>query len=292
MTKYNSKGADIENRDAAGIYSAALYGYLETQAVAVAKNARYCQIARDDFEDYMYTTDCSSPCRIDHFNFREVLMNGCLSHCGDLDSTMAHSGNYSLKVLSTGSGQVAATRVLKEDIDASGILLNADSNGYFLKPEGCLPKFSPDTGRYYISAWVREAEMCTTLNYNNAVLRVSFTGDASVVDFVPKGNIIEGWQRIEGTFTVPSAATAITVACVALNSSNVNFDDIRIQPFNSSMKTYVYDWRSLRLMCQLDENNYGTFYEYGDDGTLVRVKKETERGIMTVQETRTVLKRK
>jgi hypothetical protein len=42
-------------------------------------------------------------------------------------------------------------------------------------------------------------------------------------------------------------------------------------------------------MAQLDENNYATFYEYDDDGTLVRVKKETERGIKTISETRSAL---
>ena len=40
-------------------------------------------------------------------------------------------------------------------------------------------------------------------------------------------------------------------------------------------------------MSELDENNYATFYEYDDDGSLVRVKKETERGVKTIKETRT-----
>jgi hypothetical protein len=39
-------------------------------------------------------------------------------------------------------------------------------------------------------------------------------------------------------------------------------------------------------MADLDENNFASFYEYDDDGTLIRVKKETERGIKTVRETR------
>jgi hypothetical protein len=39
-------------------------------------------------------------------------------------------------------------------------------------------------------------------------------------------------------------------------------------------------------MAELDENNYSTFYEYDDEGNLMRLKKETERGIMTIKETR------
>jgi hypothetical protein len=39
-------------------------------------------------------------------------------------------------------------------------------------------------------------------------------------------------------------------------------------------------------MAELDENNYATFYEYDLEGGLIRVKKETEKGIFTIQETR------
>ena len=55
------------------------------------------------------------------------------------------------------------------------------------------------------------------------------------------------------------------------------------------MKSFVYDALSLRMMAELDENNYATFFEYDDDGTLTRVKKETERGIKTIKETRSAL---
>lgn len=52
------------------------------------------------------------------------------------------------------------------------------------------------------------------------------------------------------------------------------------------MKSYVYDPLTLRLTAELDEQNYATFYEYDEEGALIRVKKETERGIMTIKESR------
>jgi hypothetical protein len=67
----------------------------------------------------------------------------------------------------------------------------------------------------------------------------------------------------------------------------VYFDDIRIHPFNADMKTYVYDPQTLRLMAELDENNYATFYNYDEEGQLIRVKKETVQGVKTIKETRT-----
>ena len=52
------------------------------------------------------------------------------------------------------------------------------------------------------------------------------------------------------------------------------------------MKSYVYDPINMRLVAELDERNYATMYEYDEEGKLVRVKKETERGIMTIKENR------
>jgi hypothetical protein len=44
-------------------------------------------------------------------------------------------------------------------------------------------------------------------------------------------------------------------------------------------------------MATLDENNYATFFEYDDEGLLIRKKLETETGIQTLQEERMVLKK-
>jgi hypothetical protein len=52
------------------------------------------------------------------------------------------------------------------------------------------------------------------------------------------------------------------------------------------MKSYVYDPLTLRLAATLDENNYATFYEYDEEGALTRTKKETTRGVYTIQEVR------
>jgi len=57
------------------------------------------------------------------------------------------------------------------------------------------------------------------------------------------------------------------------------------------MKSYVYDPVSLRLSAELDANNYTTFYEYDEEGTLIRTKIETREGIKTVSETRSALQK-
>ncbi|RKN03595.1 hypothetical protein D7036_13550 [Aquimarina sp. BL5] len=132
------------------------------------------------------------------------------------------------------------------------------------------------------------------MNYENSFIQIIYTDrngseltENGTITFRPQGNIIDGWQRISSDFTIPDNAEFMTISLKNSGENlNVYYDDIRFQPFDSSMKTFVYDPENLRLQSELDENNYSTFYEYDLEGGLVRVKKETERGTYTIQETR------
>jgi len=68
--------------------------------------------------------------------------------------------------------------------------------------------------------------------------------------------------------------------------NDVYIDDIRMYPKNGSVKSFAYNPINQKLMATLDENNIATFYEYDQEGNLIRTKKETERGIMTINESR------
>ena len=150
----------------------------------------------------------------------------------------------------------------------------------------CITSFAPTPGDYVVSAWVKDANATTgTTTYTNASIDVSFSGSSSTFSLQPAGQIIDGWQRIEQVITIPIGATALNIALTA-TSGEAYFDDIRFFPIDGSMMSYVYDPISLRLMAELDERNYATLYEYDEEGKLIRVKKETERGIMTIQENR------
>ena len=50
------------------------------------------------------------------------------------------------------------------------------------------------------------------------------------------------------------------------------------------MNAYVYDPENLALKAILNESNYATFFEYDNEGKLIRKKVETEEGIKTIQE--------
>ncbi len=157
------------------------------------------------------------------------------------------------------------------------------------------PGFSLVAGKkMQFSAWVKEdcAIPCSKANYTLSNIEIWAggvnLGASSLTNPVKRtGAIIEGWQKIEGEFTVPSNAGTAELRFINSNTAAPMYvDDIRIHPYNANMKSYVYDPRTLRLSAELDENNYASFYEYDEEGQLVRVKKETIQGIKTIQETR------
>lgn len=132
--------------------------------------------------------------------------------------------------------------------------------------------------KYIISAWFNTP--------NGGTPTITMTGGVSNVSST-LGNAIEGWRKCDVVFTATSTNITFTFGGVSL----FNLDDIRIQPFQSSMKTFVYNPQTLWLVAELDNQNYATFYNYDESGTLVQVKKETVKGVSTLKTTRSNLKR-
>lgn len=159
--------------------------------------------------------------------------------------------------------------------------------------------FSPiQQSKMILSGWVKvgTATCCFPATYDNGsnIINVSYKmpdgSNVAASDIVvkPAGPVIEGWQRYESKpFTIHQNAASMNITLTNSSSgSAIFFDDIRVQPFNANMKTFVYNSSNLRLMAELDENNYASYFEYDDDGTLTRIKKETVHGIKTIKETR------
>lgn len=165
--------------------------------------------------------------------------------------------------------------------------LNTLSTCIFTKPISANktmmdPVFGMPVKKMVFSAWVRESDINVPKYTHNKV--IINNGSGNQVELLPAGPIIEGWQRYEGYFDAIGYPAELQI----VNSSNapIYFDDIRIHPFNSNMKSYVYDPVNLRLTAELDANNYASYYEYDEEGTLIRTKVETKNGIKTVTESR------
>lgn len=165
----------------------------------------------------------------------------------------------------------------------------------------CQGGFSPIAGDYILSFWVREdlVNPGNVSSYSSGIqVNIGTTTGPNVINvyanqsFNASNKIIDGWQKVETTITLPANYTSLELSLKNQVSVPVYFDDIRFHPFNSSFKSYVYDPVTLRLVAELDDRNYATFYEYDEEGQLIRVKKETERGIKTIKESRTSVNKK
>lgn len=163
----------------------------------------------------------------------------------------------------------------------------------FSQSDTCNGSFKPLPGeKYILSAWVKDDVTSQKKTYDGYINIVNgFVGDNGNPDEYPciaNGPIIDGWQQITQTFSLKPNTTTLDIQLVPMEvGSGISyFDDIRIFPYNGNLKSFVYDIDTQRLMAELDENNFATLYEYDKEGGLVRVKKETERGIYTIQETR------
>ena len=180
-----------------------------------------------------------------------------------LVTNKTHSGLYSVKINTLES---------EGNLFHSNSTLNSKRGGFFLK-----------SGKYVLSAWVSVdgGAADKTTFADKASIALVFNGNREY--FYPSGNILDGWQRIYKEFVVPEN---VTTARFVYSGTNAYFDDLRIHPFNANMKSFVYDPITLRLVAELDENNYPTYYEYDKAGNLSHVKKVTEKGVQTVKEVR------
>ncbi|MEO1384341.1 MAG: hypothetical protein AAFV78_14030 [Bacteroidota bacterium] len=104
-----------------------------------------------------------------------------------------------------------------------------------------------------------------------------------------RGNVIDGWQRHEYTFEIPTGSEGQFLNMKTFynpNGEKVYIDDFRFHGFLSEMKTYVYDPVDLKVLAELDNNNYAKIYQYNEAGQLAGVKIETRDGIQSLQEVR------
>ncbi|WCL81764.1 hypothetical protein PPO43_01465 [Saprospira sp. CCB-QB6] len=321
VTKYSKEGHALESRDVLKNYSASLYTDKTDLPIAIAGNARYQDIMFESFENY--DKDCDA-----HFQIMDPVLTTEESHTGQysmyMDMAAGISGIFTITTINLGRFDEAAciAALQRDGFSVTEEIMNgyiyeaedADAIPEYLKPNpsnqklpetlplecSCNGKFSPlPTKPYVLNTWVKEnraAAAAIDTAYHFIELRVvAFDASSNTLGFFqtkPKGNIIEGWQQHEVSFELPANTTHINIVAVNTSSSGAYIDDIRIHPAKAAMETYVYDPIHLKPSAVLDNRNHATYYIYDEEGQLIKVKKETEEGIKTIQESRAhVIKR-
>lgn len=279
----DSYGNPREVQNALNIPSGSIYGFRHMINTASASYAGYADIAYDGMEDYNYLLRRSSGGICQDRNFDNSLLVATTEY--------SHSGRYSLPFSSIGA--------IEYDFEVKNVNTNRPDKQTRLSTLPVivheydqLQKFKPKPGQYLVSAWVRVRDI-NSKEYDN--IRMNIGGQV----FTPSGPIIDGWQEIKGIISLNLGAQklkfyhALSGISGIINTPRTGIelwlDDVRIHPIKSSMESYAYDGKFLRLDANLNQENYATFYEYNYEGNLSRVKKETEKGIVTLKEVVTEL---
>jgi hypothetical protein len=177
----------------------------------------------------------------------------------DLDNTVSHSGDFSMKVTANKTHEQDQLRLIPGK-------------------------------EYLISCWVsvNDQHLTEPVLAENIGLSVTTKDEVDAIistyDFSPEGPVIEGWQKLTGSFLYPLAAAKFDLTLKPGSKGTAWYDDLRLHPLDGNMQTYVYEPETLRLKAVLDENNYASLYYYDQEGKLRIVKKETEKGIKTISE--------
>jgi hypothetical protein len=263
MTKYSPFGFGLEERNRLHVYSAQMYGYNNSVVTATAANSPYMEMAFDGFEDYDGATYASHG----HLDFDPV---------GPLSDVESHTGFMSLRVAGQGNNyESTALDFIKEDN------VYKDGTGAVVSPPDYMVFNAGE--KYTVSGWFKSTtgdDPRLTAKVNGANVDVAL-GSASTLP------AIEGWYKLEVNFVAPAADGTVLINLAFGNGVGLGYvDDLRIHRYKSAMNTYVYHPSRLWLIAQLDNRNFATFYNYDEEGQLVQVRKETERGIVTLSTTR------
>ncbi len=289
VENYDDNGSAIEATDVIDRHSAVLYGYhnnSRTVPVAVADNAQPRDLAYDGFEDYTYFDHNinGATCRAaGHLDFVDAI-GGTVT----IASETYHTGRHCLRLEPGDEASVSRSRSLCATIDPY------TSSGYEVQCDQLLDRFYPTGGEYVISVWVKIEAITPTSEKVVPKIEITSTpsiGSPTTVQITSLGKeVIEGWQKLEGVVSLSGMPGCIEIS-LQNNSSNhlIYYDDFRVHPFNSTMVSHVYDPLSLRKWADLNDYNFGTIYEYNEQGLLVRVKQETIEGIKTISESRSGL---
>lgn len=269
------------------IYTTTKYGYNRTLPIVVASNSRYKEVDFCSFEEMEFMNRYPS----EYDGVINPNLTSCMSGTTNLClSNNSHTGNKSLAVSSSAGVYESIFNVGYGAVQNDFIQLNA-SNKVELSNKKTYPLFNPELGKTYkLSFWIKKDPYD---HVNSSPIVVSALSGAST--WTPISNTgtfltgpIEGWRLYETKVTIPSTSIS-KIKYEFLKPPTGNgwvryFDDIRFIPDDAQAKTYVYDDKSLKLISELDENHFATFYDYNESGNLIRIRKETEKGIVTLKE--------
>jgi hypothetical protein len=164
---------------------------------------------------------------------------------------------------------------LVQGIAHSGIYSQEITSGASLVSNVISQELLSTTGGW-LKFWTRSTD-----RLENPIVNV--TGN----DYVPEFMAQTGAWSLYRIFINPSSLPQGQQVNMTLSFDNPSayIDDIKFNPREAQTTSFVYDIKSLRLITLFDDQHFGLYYQYNNEGQLVRKLIETERGLKTITET-------
>lgn len=255
ITHYSPEGNILQQLDALGRPSAAKFGYDKMLPTLMAQNSVLSLVLFESFEK----TYPTSPVALED----GVVFAPEWPATGRNGDTF-HSGKHSYRT----SAPLLFRSPLMEVPDISNTAL-FQNRTMLVK---CWINARNTSGATEVSELNCEMSDPSTASQTTVEMeRVARTGD---------------WVQYSAMIPVWANANNIQfeITCANPLGTTTAIDDVRIQPVDAQMMTYVYDPNTLRLLTTFNDQHFGQFYQYDGEGKLVRKLIETERGMKTVQE--------
>lgn len=235
----------------------------------VVDNSRHCQSTFFSFERETERISAMPAWNSDfHFFLVENSLKDSISYAN------SHTGKSSLAI----------------NTSASFSSLTCPSYENSEQVNGYIVPFFPEVGTYRLSCWVKPIRQASAsanippsisavvFDANNKRIQPSLSKTFSVQDFGE-------WKRIVFDFSIPASSSNMLKIFLDGGTQGGYFDDLRIHPVSSSMKSYVYNGLK-QVVAELDENNFATTFVYNNRSELISVRKETSKGFSTAVESR------
>jgi hypothetical protein len=305
ISKY---GQSVETKNPLSIYSVMKYGFGQSLPIISANDARYHEVAFFSFEDkdYEQTNNTGFKFDRDYFPLTSTAnQNPDVYKVGNAENAAvvkdeAHTGKYSYYIQPKNNSSAAYTAKFIELCGPETDNSNLFKENYYIDVAGAKAndksysaEFQPERGKKYLITYWTKSKPSSNIG-EQGYIDVKFDCDINYTSSDVKSNQvkqveIEGWSLMSKEIEIPKDAKIMKFVFNPCSTGSY-FDDIRFSPINTVMKSYVYNPKILKHVAELDENNYATFFDYDEMGNLVRIRKETERGIMTIKEGRSNLK--
>ncbi len=266
ITMYSPNGEPLEESDILGVHSTAKFGYSDNVPVLVANNAPYYAVEFDGFED-----DTGS----------------------NITSEKSHSGSYSYKLDRNATYTMDALEAETDILDSATMKIKfwvntrereiddlANNLSVYMTSEDL---DATDTGSVVIPIYASLQRVATVGEW--VLFQTEVAGLQHQDNYYDQQSFNQINQPANTEANGRGPGIEYVVSIKNTGTSEIYLDDIRVQPPEAQMITYVYDRENLRLLASFNDQHFGLFYQYNAEGQLVRKLIETERGMKTITET-------